>query len=69
MNYVFFFPDEMRASALGCYGNEISRTPNYDRLAADGTLFEGNYTAHPVCVPSRCSLMTGWYHKAICSSD
>ena len=61
MHYVFFFPDEMRAKSLCCYGNAAARTPNYDRLAAEGTLFEQNYTAHPVCVPSRCSLMTGWY--------
>ena len=61
MHYVFFFPDEFRASALSCYGNPVARMPNYDRLAAEGTLFEANYTAHPVCVPSRCSLMTGWY--------
>ena len=61
MHYVFFFPDEMRASALGAYGNPAAVTPNFDRLAAEGTLFENNYTQHPVCVPSRCSLMTGWY--------
>lgn len=61
MHYVFFFPDEMRASALGAYGNPAALTPNFDRLAAEGTLFENNYTQHPVCVPSRCNLMTGWY--------
>ncbi|MBQ4188103.1 MAG: sulfatase-like hydrolase/transferase [Firmicutes bacterium] len=61
MRYVFFFPDEMRASALSVYGNPVAITPNYDRLAAEGTVFENNYTAHPVCVASRCSLMTGWY--------
>ena len=61
MHYVFFFPDEMRARSLGCYDGGLARTPNYDRLAAEGTLFEQNYTAHPVCVASRCSLMTGWY--------
>lgn len=61
MNYVFFYPDEMRADSLACYGNPTVRTPNYDRLANEGVLFEQNYTQHPVCVPSRCSLMTGWY--------
>ena len=61
MHYVFFFPDEMRASSLRCYDNPLAVTPNYDRLAAEGTLFERNYTTHPVCVASRCSLMTGWY--------
>lgn len=61
MHYLFFFPDEMRASALHTYGNPVAITPNLDRLAREGTLFENNYTQHPVCVPSRCSLMTGWY--------
>ena len=61
MNYVLFFPDEMRASGLGCYGSPIAKTPNYDRLAAEGTLFENHYVQNPVCVGSRCSLLTGWY--------
>ena len=61
MNYVLFFPDEMRASNLGCYGNSLAKTPNYDRLAAEGTLFENHYVQNPVCVGSRCSLLTGWY--------
>ncbi len=61
MNYVLFFPDEMRAENLGCYGHPAARTPNYDRLAAEGTLFENHYVQNPVCVGSRCSLLTGWY--------
>lgn len=61
MNYVLFYPDEMRAESLHCYGNPLARTPNIDALAAEGTLFENNYTQHPVCVASRCALVTGWY--------
>lgn len=61
MNYVMFFTDEMRAENLGCYGHPIARTPNYDRLASEGTLFENHYVQNPVCVGSRCSLLTGWY--------
>lgn len=61
MNYVLFFADEMRASNLGCYGNPLALTPNYDRLASEGTLFENHYVTNPVCVGSRCSLLTGWY--------
>jgi len=61
MHYVFFYPDEMRAKSLGCYGNPYAITPNFDRLAEEGVLFENNYTQHPVCVASRCALMTGWY--------
>lgn len=61
MNYVFFFPDEMRATGLSCYGNSLAHTPNYDRLAATGTLFENAYVQNPVCMASRCALYTGWY--------
>lgn len=61
MNYVLFYPDELRAESLACYGHPLVQTPNYDRLAAEGTLFENAYTAHPVCAASRCSLVTGWY--------
>lgn len=61
MNYVIIYPDEMRAESLACYGHPTVKTPNIDQLAKEGTLFENNYTAHPVCVASRCSLVTGWY--------
>lgn len=61
MNVLFFFTDEMRADVLGCYGNQVSKTPNYDWIAKEGTCFENTYVANPVCVGSRCSLLTGWY--------
>lgn len=53
-------PDELRADALACYGNPLTRTPNFDRLAADGTRFENSHVQFPVCGASRCSLLTGW---------
>jgi len=59
-NLLLFFPDEMRADALGCYGNPIVKTPNLDRLARDGTRFENCHVQYPVCGASRCSLLTGW---------
>lgn len=61
MNFVFFFPDEMRADSVSCYGHPLVQMPNYDRIAAEGVRFDQCYTQHPVCSPSRCSLMTGWY--------
>ena len=61
MNFIIFMPDEMQAEAAGCYGHPTVRTPNLDRLAAEGTRFEQCYIQHPVCSPSRCSLFTGWY--------
>jgi choline-sulfatase len=61
MNFIFFNPDELRAESVGCYGNPIVRTPNIDRLAAEGTRFDQCHVQHTVCTPSRCSFMTGWY--------
>ena len=61
MNYVFFFADEMRAEALGCYGNSFCKTPNFDHLAQEGVLFEQCHVQHSVCSPSRCCLFTGRY--------
>jgi arylsulfatase A-like enzyme len=61
VNFVFFFPDEMNATSVSCYGNPDVKMPNFDRLAAEGTRFENCIVQNPVCSPSRCSLMTGWY--------
>jgi len=51
--------DQLAASALPSYGNEIARAPNLDRLGEDGVVFERALCASPLCVPSRASLMTG----------
>ncbi len=61
MNFIFFFPDELRADALGCYGNSITRTPHFDAFAKESVLFEQCHVQNPVCSPSRCSLVTGRY--------
>lgn len=61
MNFIFFMPDELRAESVGCYGHPLAPTPNLDALAAQGTRFDQCHVQHPVCTPSRCSLMTGWY--------
>ncbi len=61
MNFVFFMPDQLRADALGCYGNPVASTPNHDRLAAEGSRFDQCHIQMPLCSPSRCCMMTGWY--------
>ncbi len=61
MNFIFFMPDELRAESVGCYGHPNAPTPNMDALAAEGVRFDQCHVQHPVCTPSRCSLMTGWY--------
>lgn len=59
-NLILYVPDELRADALGCYGNPVAHTPNFDRFASQGTRFEECHVQHPVCGASRCSLLTGW---------
>ena len=48
-NLVLFFLDELRADALACYGNPVTRTPNFDALAAQGTRFAECHVQNPVC--------------------
>ena len=59
-NIILFFPDELRADSLACYGNPVTKTPNFDRLASEGTRFSNCHVQYPVCGASRCSLLTGW---------
>ncbi len=58
-NVILFVGDDLGRSELGCYGQEKIRTPNIDRLAAEGARFTRFYSGSPVCAPSRCVLMTG----------
>lgn len=60
-NILLICTDQQRFDAVGCYGNEDIETPNLDRLAGQGVLFENCYVQNPVCSPSRASLMTGRY--------
>ena len=57
-NVLFIFVDDLRPD-LGCYGNEIIKTPNIDKLAGQGTLFTKHYVQVPTCGASRYSLLTG----------
>lgn len=63
-NIVVICADQMRGDTMGCAGHPVVDTPNLDRLAACGTLFDNAYTPCPVCVPARATLTTGNYpHK------
>ena len=57
-NVLFIAVDDMRPE-LGCYGNKIIKTPNMDRLAARGTIFNHAYCQQAVCSPSRTAMLTG----------
>src|SRR6185437_11671420 len=60
-NLLVIMSDEHSTKALGCYGSEIVKTPNLDRLAASGTRFSSAYCTSPVCIPSRASFAVGKY--------
>jgi len=58
-NIVYIMADDLGYAELGCYGQEKIKTPNIDRMAAEGMRFTQHYTSAPVCAPARCALMTG----------
>lgn len=60
-NLLFLFADDMGWSDTGFNGRKEWKTPNLDRLASQGTVFDRWYTACPLCAPSRAALMTGKY--------
>ena len=63
-NLLFIQVDQLTASALSAYGNKICITPNLDRLADNGVVFETTYCNFPLCAPSRFSMASG----KLCSS-
>ena len=58
-NVLIIMCDQLRADALGCYGNAIVPTPNIDALADGGVVFTNAYSQTPVCVPARQNMLTG----------
>jgi iduronate 2-sulfatase len=57
-NILFIAVDDLKP-ILGCYGDQLVKTPNIDRIAAKGTVFLNNFCQQAVCGPTRASLMTG----------
>jgi arylsulfatase A-like enzyme len=58
-NIIFILADDMGYGDAACYGQLRIKTPNIDRLAAQGMRFTQAYAGAPVCAPSRCTLLTG----------
>ena len=58
-NIIYIMTDDLGYGDLGCYGQKTVRTPNLDRMAAEGMRFTDHYAGHTVCRPSRLVLWTG----------
>jgi len=59
---LLFNPDQWRGDTLGHMGNPAAITPNLDRIVTEEAVsFSNAFCQNPVCTPSRCSFMTGWY--------
>lgn len=62
-NIIFMLTDDQRFDDLGCMGNTIIQTPNLDRLAADGVLFDNAFVTTAICCASRASILTGQHMR------
>jgi arylsulfatase A-like enzyme len=60
-NVIVFFTDQQRWDTTGVHGNPLGLTPNFDRVAGEGTHARNSFTCQPVCAPARASLQTGRY--------
>jgi arylsulfatase A-like enzyme len=69
-NLLFLWTDQQRADTLACYGNLRVQAPHLNALAAQSTVCDRAYVTHPVCTPSRSSVMTGlWPHQSGCTGN
>ncbi len=60
-NIIFIMADDHDRDAMSCYGSRINKTPNIDRIANEGMLFENCFCTNSICEPSRAVILTGKY--------
>jgi N-acetylglucosamine-6-sulfatase len=63
-NIVFLFSDDHAFQAISVYGSKINKTPNIDRLAKEGAVFERCFCCNSICAPSRAAILTGKHSHA-----
>jgi len=63
-NILFVFADQLRHSAMGCYGNKDVQTPTLDQMAREGVVFDQAFSGCPICSPYRAQILTGRYSHA-----
>jgi arylsulfatase A-like enzyme len=68
-NIIFFMADQLTPFMTSPYGQKVAQTPNMQRLAYEGTLFENAYCNSPLCVPSRVSMFTGRLPAQVAAFD
>ena len=61
-NILFIMTDDHAAHAMSCYGSRINQTPNLDRIAQGGMLFNNCFCTNSLCEPSRAAILTGTYN-------
>lgn len=61
-NIIWIMADDLGYGELGCYGQQVIKTPSLDRMASEGMRFTQFYAGATVCAPSRSVLMTGQHH-------
>ena len=67
-NIIFLLADDQSTYSVGCYGNQDVKTPQMDRLGADGMIFDRHYDTTPICMGSRANIFTGRYeYKTGCN--
>jgi arylsulfatase A-like enzyme len=60
-NIIFIMTDDHASHALSCYGSKINKTPNLDRIAAEGMIFNNSFCTNSICAPCRAVILTGKY--------
>jgi len=61
-NILFIFSDDHACQAISAYGSRINQTPNIDRIAREGVLFENSFCSNSICAPSRAVILTGKFN-------
>jgi arylsulfatase A-like enzyme len=64
-NFIVIYCDNLGNGDVACFGSKLHRTPNLDRMAAEGMKLTSFYVTSGVCTPSRASLMTGCYPRRV----
>jgi arylsulfatase A-like enzyme len=59
LNILFLFTDDHAYQAISAYGSNRNQTPNIDRLAKEGMLFDRAFVTNSICAPSRAVILTG----------